>query len=270
MILNRTIVQTLRTQENLTQEGMAEKCKCHPRTIQRAERGNPVLVETAIDIAEVLGVHVHELIDRTPTAGITRKVGEVILTPMTSGTKALRSLSTVFATTFDCDVDPDRHICDDLEALEAAVLKARGDERNAEVPLKGRPSDLRLAAALQDAIKDLRQHGLLVYLGLFQSYQQVDRMRDNNGTLRKVNNLLIDWASNDSTLRTVSKPLIDWTLHAHVVISKQNEPFLLRTHDEHVEIQDPSLLEGGTPIFSGWRVEDLEEDALETRLGEKA
>lgn len=244
MKLNGDRLRSLRAQKGLSQGDLAKMSDVHPKTIYRAENGSPVDQETAAFIADALGVPAQSLRNEDAPAH-SDTAGEVIHLPCRSGRRLVEKMTEVFNFTFELDVEPTGANVDAVEAFQEVLKHMLRDPRNAEAHREGRQTDLRLAAEAQDAIAALTEHGLIAYLGVFSSYQELDRV-----------------LMNDGDYHAPGRIALDCVLHAHVVISEQDVSHLRRVHDAHIENQDPSVLEGGTAIFRGWRVQDWPDAAF--------
>lgn len=83
-------------------------------------------------------------------------------------------MTEVFNFTFELDVEPTGANVDAVRRFKEVLKHMLRDPRNAEAHREGR-GHLRLAAEAQDAIAALTEHGLIAYLGVFSSYQELDR-----------------------------------------------------------------------------------------------
>lgn len=101
-------LRNLRTAKGISQEKLAALSNVNKRTIQRAERGDPIALETAAFIADAVGVAPAVL--RNPQSELFEKLekgwDEVILVPTISGRKIIDLLRTSFEAEITVDVEP--------------------------------------------------------------------------------------------------------------------------------------------------------------------
>lgn len=87
MALDGEKLRNLRAAKGMSQEKLAILANVNKRTIQRAEKGDPVGLETAAFIAEAVGVSPATLRGRQPDLfeADKKEWNEVILVPVNSG-----------------------------------------------------------------------------------------------------------------------------------------------------------------------------------------
>ncbi|MGE0652479.1 MAG: helix-turn-helix domain-containing protein [Alphaproteobacteria bacterium] len=174
-------VTALRTQQGMTQEKLAAMSKVNIRTIQRAEKGEQLQLETVASIAAALRVTVPTLTApdgaaAPPTAD--DEGGEnnaVVLRAVTSGKALLDMVYDSFTGTLGCEVEPTSENVDTLTAMVEEIeglipnpwAQPFDDNR---LSLAGR---LRRAVELSAKLAELEQIGIGVFVGTYTSTAQV-------------------------------------------------------------------------------------------------
>ncbi len=101
-------LRQIRTAKGISQEKLALMCNVNKRTIQRAERGRPIALETAAFIAEAIQVPVAALrssqIEMFEPA--TKAWNDVVLVPVASGRRIVDALRSSFDAEVTYDVEP--------------------------------------------------------------------------------------------------------------------------------------------------------------------
>ena len=247
MLLDGTKISQMRAARGMSQETLGQLCDLSKRTIQRAENGQPINIESAAFIAEALKVQSADLSAgpqkrRTEDVAFPTATGEVIPLLATRGTRLVEKMMDVFDLRLELEIEPVDQNVDLLEELQEVLSLSLGDPRkegNASHAQKAM-STLRLQARANTCLSGLAALNISVFVATFQSYQQLDFIEDSNGGLQRP-----------------SRMVLDLVKIAYVVVAEAGASFLTRTADDHCEIQDPSLLEGGTSIYSGLRLQDL-------------
>lgn len=108
MALDGEKLRRIRTSKGISQEKLALMCNVNKRTIQRAEKGDPVALETAAFIAEAVGVTSASLREVTIEVVKTddKEWNEVVLVPMTSGRRIVDTIRKSFEAELSFDVEP--------------------------------------------------------------------------------------------------------------------------------------------------------------------
>lgn len=123
IICNGARVRELRLQRTMTQEKLATMSNVDLRTIQRAEQGRPVQLETLASVADALRVTVSEVtltgevIPDHPTTAEPEEQNAVVLRRITSGKTLLDILCDSFSGRLECEAEPTQQNIDALTAL---------------------------------------------------------------------------------------------------------------------------------------------------------
>lgn len=191
MTVDGAKLRNLRLQRGMSQEKLGLMTKLNKRTIQRAESGEPVAIESLAFIADALEVEPEmlrgrqlELFQGGVPAKPTRQ-GEVILVPATRGSRLVNTVRHAFMAKFEYEAEPTE---DNLALLEeiAGVLNAAWE--NPWEPPTGRFDQtttdaelLRLQAKANRVIPSLDQLGIRVFMGTYASWQQQPRYDVDEG-----------------------------------------------------------------------------------------
>lgn len=183
-------LRTLRLQKGMSQEKLAMMSNLNKRTIQRAENGQPVALESLAFIADTLEVQpatlrsaqieLFEAID----APATSRDGEVILVPATRGSRLVNTLRGVFGATFEYDAEPTD---ENLEALQEIAAVLNGSWVNPwEAPFESGAdmSDtelLQLQAKANKSLASLASSGVRVFLGTYPTWAQIPQFDMDEG-----------------------------------------------------------------------------------------
>jgi len=192
MRCNRQKLVQLRTSHALTQEALAGKAKLNVRTIQRAEAGDDIDLQTVQEIASALGVQPREIetdqksdID-PPTERPFDETMAVILRPQKTGRALLDTLSDCLDCKLSYDIDLNTEMaetvnrfCDAIRPVlpelcpadfyESVMSRKSGNEATRLM------ERITTAAKLNDAITDLSKIGIGVYAGTYVDLLKVPR-----------------------------------------------------------------------------------------------
>jgi transcriptional regulator with XRE-family HTH domain len=190
----------LRNKNAMNQEALAGRAKVSVRTVQRAESGKAIGLQTVQEIASALGVTPSEIIAEDPLAeriesertydGETIQIG---LRPQTSA----RALLDLLGDCRDCKlghhvdltVDTADAVTDFCEAIRPALPELcpgfpgppnYGDDAGNDEATR-LIQRIRLEATLNNAIKRLGEIDLQVYAGPYVNYMQVARWDPEEG-----------------------------------------------------------------------------------------
>lgn len=84
--LNPEKLKKARTRKGFTQEKLAEKIGCNPKTCYRAEKGEPINFTIAVEIATALGENINSLLlDRDPVMTAFTTADEAIEKALSEG-----------------------------------------------------------------------------------------------------------------------------------------------------------------------------------------
>jgi len=108
MALDGEKIRNLRAAKGMSQEKLAILANVNKRTIQRAEKGDPVGLETAAFIAEAVGVSPASLRgNQLDLFEVNKKEwNDVVLVPVNSGRRVIDTLRTSFEAEILFDVEP--------------------------------------------------------------------------------------------------------------------------------------------------------------------
>lgn len=176
MALDGEKVKQLRLAKGLSQERLALLCNVNKRTVQRAETGAPVALETAAFIAEALNVPALSLraLQQIQTNPAQRVTGEVILVPVNSGRRIVDAIRLSFETKLTFEVEPRTDNVNLLgriaELLEPMVPNIWAEPQNeysstyAEV--------IRRQADVNEILPALAAIGINVFVGAYTASRQ--------------------------------------------------------------------------------------------------
>jgi transcriptional regulator with XRE-family HTH domain len=198
----------LRTKNALTQEALAGKSKLNVRTIQRAEAGDTLGLQTVQELASALGVQHSELLTDEPssdTADEQAYDGETIAIALRPQPSA-RTLLDIIYDCRDCrlghnvDLDADtveivKDFCTALRRVLPALCPGYPDAPAAHVNDTLLRSEatvfferITVEADLNATLAKLRSSGLDVYAGSFVDLQKVPRWDEDYGVWATTNN----------------------------------------------------------------------------------
>jgi len=123
MALDGEKLRRIRMSKGISQEKLALMCNVNKRTIQRAEKGNAIALETAAFIAEAVGTTPASL--RSAQKELfepeNKAWNEVILVPISSGRRIVDTMRNSFETELTFDVEPSSENVDALARLAALL-----------------------------------------------------------------------------------------------------------------------------------------------------
>jgi transcriptional regulator with XRE-family HTH domain len=183
---DREKLTSLRTNRALTQEALAGKAKMDVRTIQRAEAGKPIGLQTIQEIASALGVAPSEIMveERTPVEDTyDGETVAVVLKPQPSARWLLGTLSDCHDCKLSCSADlivdmvePAKEFCNVIRPMLPELWPTSTDDwfssrvRDEASRLADR---IDLQAKLNDVMFALRNVGLEVFAGTYVDYKQI-------------------------------------------------------------------------------------------------
>ncbi|WFU07530.1 helix-turn-helix transcriptional regulator (plasmid) [Rhizobium sp. CB3171] len=183
MALDGEKVRQLRLAKGISQERLALLCNVNKRTVQRAETGAPVALETAAFIAEALSVPALSLRAQIQTNSEQGAAGEVILVPVNSGRRIVDAIRLSFETNLTFEVEPTRDnvnllgkIAELLEPMVPNIWADPHDEYNptyAEVIQK--------QADVNEILPMLAAIGINVFLGAYTASRRHPRYDMDEG-----------------------------------------------------------------------------------------
>jgi transcriptional regulator with XRE-family HTH domain len=172
MAIDGEKLKQLRLAEGISQEKLAAMCNVNKRTIQRAERGDSVALETAAFIAEAMDVPLASIrgaqLDLLETP--QKQSGEVVLIPIASGRKIVDTMRHSYETEVLFEVEPTRALIEPLTDL-ARVLDLFKVDPWKPPHEKHEPSYsemLEKQADLNEAINSLSELGVSIFMGTYE------------------------------------------------------------------------------------------------------
>ena len=187
MALDGEKLRKLRTSKGMSQEKLAILANVNKRTIQRAENGDHIALETAAFIAEAVGVSAASLrgIQRELVAPDTTEWNEVILVPTNSGRRMVDALRTSFEAEITFDVEPTKDNIGPLAQLATLlepfkpepweIPQAQYDPSQADV--------LQKQAEVNALLPSLVEMGINVFLGSYPASRQIPRYDMDEGCM---------------------------------------------------------------------------------------
>lgn len=189
----------LRTRLCLTQEALAGRAHVSPRTIQRAEAGEPISLNNVQEIASALGVMASELLVQAPLEdGLVEpdtideaKTIAVTLRPRTTARALLDAIGDCLNTDLQCVADVRDEICPVviafLECLKSVLpdfpndlTAPNADNRSAD-PAERLIEQIRCETQINQQLKSLREVGIEVYAGAYLDVRSMPTWDDFEG-----------------------------------------------------------------------------------------
>jgi len=187
MALDGDKLRNLRAAKGMSQEKLARMANVNKRTIQRAEKGEPVGLETAAFIAEAVGVSPASLRGRQPDlfeAG-KKQWDEVVLVPVNSGRRIIDALRSSYDAEISFDVEPTQDNIEPLAKLAEMLERFKPDPW--ETPFeKYEPAQaevLQKQAEVNALLPSLLDMGINLYLGVYQAGRQTPSYDMHEGTM---------------------------------------------------------------------------------------
>ncbi len=179
MQLDGKKIQDFRAKKGLTQAMLANKAGWDRRTIQRAEKGEPVRNVVAAQVAEVLEVRLDQIQNKQQdlfedAQQLKAGIDQVVLLPTKSGRRLVDTLSQCTFAVLEKAVEPTRDNIDWLENFATVFEQAW---QNPWIPYEQQVSYseadiLRLMASANTVIEELNHIGISVFLGTYQVLHQ--------------------------------------------------------------------------------------------------
>lgn len=179
----------LRTAKGFSQEKLGLMCNVNKRTIQRAEQGVPIALETMAFIAEALEVSPTFLRSNqlSLTAQPLKAWNEVVLVPVTSGRRIIDQLRASFNAEISFEVEPThenvaqlKRIAEILDLVKPDPWELRDDAFHPSFS-----ELLDIQAKLNSVLPDLLTIGIHVFFGTYNSMQKVPRMGEEGLYVRE-------------------------------------------------------------------------------------
>lgn len=181
MTTDGELIRSKRSELGMTQEKLAAMSALNTRTVQRAERGEPMSIETLAQIASALNVktsdlragHNEDLDDGNPSANA------VVLHKTDSGKVVRDALARSFAGSIDIEIEPTAENVDLVIGLAETVERMAPEPWDVE-KFKTGPGpvsqQLRDAVELNALIDELAKLGVYVFVGTYVSSAVKPRM----------------------------------------------------------------------------------------------
>ena len=188
MALDGGKLRNIRMAKGISQERLAIMCRVNKRTIQRAEKGEPIAPETAAFIADAIEMPVAALrgAQMELFEPSTKAWNEVVLVPVMSGRRILDVLRKSFDAEITFEVEPTKANIEPLK--EAAGLI----EPFAPDPWRSPHEDydpscaelLGKQAELKELLPKLSELSVTVFLATYKAWRQVPRYGDEGMFVR--------------------------------------------------------------------------------------
>lgn len=187
MALDGDKLRKLRTSKGMSQEKLAILANVNKRTIQRAENGDPIALETAAFIAEAVGVSPASLRGSQLELFEPDKKAwnDVILVPVNSGRRVIDALKGSFEAEIVFDVEPTNDNIEPLAQLAALlepfkpepweIPQAQYDPSQAEV--------LQKQAEVNALLPSLLEMGINIFLCTYPASRQIPRYDMDEGCM---------------------------------------------------------------------------------------
>lgn len=181
-------IRELRESAGMTQEKLAAMSKVDRRTVQRAEQGTRLQMETLSSLAATLSVPVSQII---VTGAPAEDIGElkskslVVLNRIQSAITLLNIVRDSYEGTISCEADPTP---ENIDALTAIVSKL--EELMPQPWLSPRDQvvlslseRLRTAVAIGEQLKQLESQGIAFYAGTYTARTQMPAYDHETGEM---------------------------------------------------------------------------------------
>jgi transcriptional regulator with XRE-family HTH domain len=185
MAIDGDKLRKIRMAKGISQEKLALMCNVNKRTIQRAEAGHPIALETAAFIAEAVQVppatlRSSQLEMFEPT---TRAWNDIVLIPVTSGRRIIDVLRTSFEAKITFDVEPTPQNIEPLAELASLLehFKPNPWENHSERHSPGYAEILHKQASVNAILPALSLMGVSVFLATYTSLKQVPHYHIEDG-----------------------------------------------------------------------------------------
>ncbi len=185
MALDGEKLRKIRNSKGMSQEKLALMANVNKRTIQRAENGAAIALETVAFIADAVGVAPETLRGRQSDLFENDKKAwnEVVLVPTTSGRKVIDLVRTSFETETEYDVEPTKENIEPLAKLASLIepfIPApwqnpfdNYDPSQSEV--------LEKQAEVNEILPILGSLGITVFVGKYTACRQIPRYDMDEG-----------------------------------------------------------------------------------------
>ncbi len=147
------------------------------RTVQRAEAGKPLQIETMSSIASALNVQLRDILDESNSTNEYDPTSKslIVLHRAHSGMQLLNTVRDCFKGSITCEAEPTDQNIDVLESLVGTIESHLPDPW--ELPNTQRSTalseQLRIAVKLGQQIKQLSEHDISVFAGTYAAKTRV-------------------------------------------------------------------------------------------------
>lgn len=183
---NGKLIKELRTALTWSQDQLAKNSNLNLRTIQRAENGESIAIETAAEIASALNVRVQQLAADDTTVD---DADHVVLHRTMSGRQVVEGLFGAHKHIFEYDVDPTP---DTVETLASFIERLEQLTPYPENPHDAFGNDLskriRFTAEIAGKMAELAKQGLGVFYGEYTVLEKRPRYDMDEGCWYTRNN----------------------------------------------------------------------------------
>lgn len=172
-------LRKIRTSKGISQERLAFLANVNRRTIQRAEKGEPIALETAAFIAEAVGVTPEALRGSQLELFQPKEKAwnEVVLVPVSSGRRIIDAVRTSFRAEIAYEVEPTQENVE-LLARFAALLEPFEPDPWQLPESMSHVQILKAQAEANEILNSLAQMGILAFLGTYTGRAQVPQWGD--------------------------------------------------------------------------------------------
>lgn len=181
-------IRKLRDFAGMTQEKLGLMSNVDRRTIQRAEAGKPMLIESLSSIASALNVpltHILNVANGNADYDVEELLAQslIVLRPTQSGMALINSIHGSFVGNITCEAEPTTENVEVLTALIGAIEGMMPDPwrnpmEDPDFPLSER---LRMAVTINEQIKQLDTFGIAVFTAAYTAESQVPRYDMDEG-----------------------------------------------------------------------------------------
>jgi transcriptional regulator with XRE-family HTH domain len=172
----------------MTQEKLAAMCKINHRTVQRAERGDPLQLDTLASLAAAMGVTVGDLTltDGDPEQTDRPETSEsnaVVLRRIKSGMALIDLVYSSFSGKLYCAAEPTEKNIDALTDMVERIEKLIANPWESPLEAEGLTlaQRLREALAITARLAELEKLGVAVFAGTYTARAQVPRFDVDEG-----------------------------------------------------------------------------------------
>lgn len=196
MIIDGNKLRSLRIQKGMSQEKLGILTNLNKRTIQRAESGDPVAIETIAFIADALEVEPKNLrvkqldLLRSENEPTATQEGEVILVPVTKGSRLVNTLRPAFEATFEYNAEPMENNLALLEEIaeifNTAWISPWSTPDFSHDGSEAAAADaerIRLQARANRIIPELLDMGIKIFIGSYESWRMVPYYNMDEGIM---------------------------------------------------------------------------------------